>query len=155
VSAPPGRAGHARGPPVSGASPGSRRVSLRPGADDARLVEDAPSMSLQAVFVKFCPTPQPLRWWILLGMGLLAVSSLIAIADPDLPDSGQRRLAPANFAPLLRIALAYLGLNLLSAVVSGATSRRPGYRSGSWSGLCTDPFRHADSSAGWVMCCRC
>ncbi|MDQ3481453.1 MAG: ABC transporter transmembrane domain-containing protein, partial [Actinomycetota bacterium] len=99
-----------------------RRVvaSLRPRADENRLVDAAPGMSLREVFSHFWPVLRPQRWWIVLGLVLLAVSSLIGIAEVLL---FQRLvddvLVPATFEPLLRIALTYVGLNLLGAVVSG------------------------------------
>lgn len=109
--------------------PGGRRpaaawrrmvASLRPRADGARLVEDAPGMSLREVFRHFWPVLRPQRWWIVLGLVLLAVGSLTSIAEVLL---FQRLvddvLVPATFGPLPWIALAYVGLNLLGAVVSG------------------------------------
>jgi ATP-binding cassette subfamily B protein len=96
-------------------------ASLRPGEDDARLVEDAPGMSLRAVVARFWPYVRPLRWWILLSLGLLALESLIAIVEILLFERlVDDVLVPATFEPLLWIALAYVGLNLASAVVSGA-----------------------------------
>ena len=78
-------------------------------------------MTLRAVFTQFWPVLRPLRWWILLGLGLLAVSSLIGITEillfQRLVDDV---LVPASYEPLLWIALTYVGLNVLSAIVSGA-----------------------------------
>ena len=95
-------------------------ASLRPRADDARLVDDAPGMTLRQVFTHFWPVLRPQRWWLALGLVLLALTSLIGIAEVLL---FQRLvddvLVPATFEPLLWIALAYVGLNLLSAVISG------------------------------------
>jgi ATP-binding cassette subfamily B protein len=119
-------------------------ASLRPAADDARLVDDAPGMTLRAVFAQFWPVLRPLRWWLALGLVLLAVSSLIGIAEillfQRLVDDV---LVPATFGPLLWIALTYVGLNILSAIVSGGddilstwVSQRFLLR------LRTDTFRH-------------
>jgi len=101
-------------------------------------------MSLREVVVQFWPYLRPLRWWILLGLGLLAASSLIAIVEVLL---FQRLvddvLVPADFGPLVWIALTYVGLNLLSAVVSGGDDIL-----GTWVSqrflvrLRTDTFRH-------------
>jgi len=95
-------------------------ASLRPQADSARLVDAAPGMTLREVFTHFWPVLRPQRWWIVLGLGLLAVGSLIGIAEVLL---FQRLvddvLVPATYEPLLWIALTYVGLNLLGAVVSG------------------------------------
>ena len=77
-------------------------------------------MTLRAVFVQFWPALRPLRWWIVLGLVLLAVGSLIGIAEillfQRLVDDV---LVPATFGPLLWIALTYVGLNILSAIISG------------------------------------
>lgn len=119
-------------------------ASLRPRADDARLVDDAPGMSLREVFVQFWPALRPLRWWMLLGLGLLAASSLIGIAEVLL---FQRLvddvLVPATFGPLLWIALTYVGLNVLSAVVSGGDDILSTWVSQRFLvKLRTDTFRH-------------
>lgn len=119
-------------------------ASLQPRADESRLVDDAPGMSLRAVIVQFWPALRPLRWWVLLGLGLLAVSSLIAIAEVLL---FQRLvddvLVPAAFGPLLWIALTYVGLNLLSAVVSGGDDILSTWVSQRFLlKLRTDTFRH-------------
>lgn len=119
-------------------------ASLRPRAEEDRLVEDAPGMSLRAVFVRFWPALRPLRWWILLGLGLLAASSLISIAEVLL---FQRLvddvLVPATMGPLLWIALTYLGLNVLSAVVSGGDDILSTWVSQRFLvKLRTDTFRH-------------
>ena len=78
-------------------------------------------MTLRNVFVRFWPALRPWRWWIVLGLALLAVSSLIGILEVLL---FQRLvddvLVPATFGPLLWIALAYVALNLASAALSGA-----------------------------------
>jgi subfamily B ATP-binding cassette protein MsbA len=95
-------------------------AALRPVADDSRLVDDAPGRSLAEIFTQFWPALRPLRWWILLALGLMAVSSLTAIAEillfQRLVDDV---LVPAAFEPLLWIALTYVGLNVLNAFVSG------------------------------------
>ena len=59
-----------------------RRIvaSLRPRTDGARLVDDAPGMTLREVFGHFWPVLRPQRWWIVLGLVLLALGSLIGIA---------------------------------------------------------------------------
>jgi len=119
-------------------------ASLRPGADDSRLVEDAPGMTLRAVFTQFWPYLRPLRWWIALGLGLLAISSLIAIAEillfQRLVDDV---LVPATYEPLLWIALTYVGLNVLSAIVSGGDDILSTWVSQRFLlKLRTDTFRH-------------
>ncbi|MDZ5623546.1 ABC transporter ATP-binding protein [Nocardioides bizhenqiangii] len=119
-------------------------ASLRPVADDARLVDDAPGMSLREVFAQFWPALRPLRWWIGLGLALLAISSMIGIAEillfQRLVDDV---LVPADFGPLLWIALAYVGLNLVSAVLSGADDILSTWVSQRFLvKLRTDTFRH-------------
>ena len=119
-------------------------ASLRPAGDDSRIVEDAPAMTLRAVFVQFWPVLRPLRWWILLGLALLAVGSLIGIAEillfQRLVDDV---LVPATFGPLLWIALTYVGLNILSAIVSGGDDILSTWVSQRFLvKLRTDTFRH-------------
>ena len=72
------------------------------------------------VFRLFWPRLRPLRGWLSLSLLLLAVAPLIEIAEillfQRLVDDV---LVPVEFQPLVFLALAYLGLNLLSGVVSG------------------------------------
>ena len=119
-------------------------ASLRPGADDARLVDDAPGMSLVEVVRQFWPSIRPLRGWLVLGLVLLTAAPLIAVLEILL---FQRRvddvLVPADYGPLLAIALTYVGLNLLSAVVSGADDYLSTWVSQRFLvTLRTDTFRH-------------
>lgn len=96
-------------------------ASLRPLADDAPVVAEARHMSIADVVRRFWPRLRPLRGWLLLGLLLLAAAPAISVLEVLL---FQRLvddvLVPATFAPLLGIALLYIGLNLVSAVVSGA-----------------------------------
>jgi ATP-binding cassette subfamily B protein len=96
-------------------------ASLRPEPDDAALVGHAPGMSVVAVVRRFWPLLRPLRGWLLLGLLLLAAAPAIEVVEVLL---FQRVvddvLVPADFGPLVWIAAAYVGLNLLSAVVTGA-----------------------------------
>jgi len=93
---------------------------LRPAPDAAPLVEAAPAMTVRQVARRFWPDLRPLRWWLLLLLVLLAAAPLIAVLEVVL---FQRLvddvLVPASLAPLAWIAALYVGLNLLSAVVSG------------------------------------
>jgi subfamily B ATP-binding cassette protein MsbA len=83
-------------------------------------VADAPALRLVQVFTHFWPQARPLRWWMVLGVVLLAAAPLIAIAEIFL---FQRLvddvLVPADLGPLLGIGALFVGLNVLSAVVSG------------------------------------
>ena len=101
-------------------------------------------MSLREVVVMFWPRLRPLRWWIVLGLGLLALTSLVAIAEillfQRLVDDV---LVPATFEPLLWIVLAYVGLNLLTAVTTGADDILSTWVSQRFLvALRTDTFRH-------------
>jgi subfamily B ATP-binding cassette protein MsbA len=93
---------------------------MRPAHDDDPLVEHAAGLTLVQVFRRFWPRLRPLRGWMLLSLLFLAVAPLIEVAEIML---FQRLvddvLVPAEFQPLIYLALAYVGLNLLSAVVSG------------------------------------
>jgi ATP-binding cassette, subfamily B, bacterial len=70
---------------------------------------------------RFWPLLRPLRGWLLLGLLLLIAAPAIEVLEVML---FQRLvddvLVPADFGPLLFIAATYVGLNLASAVVSGA-----------------------------------
>jgi ATP-binding cassette, subfamily B, bacterial len=95
-------------------------AALRPEADLAPLVEHAPRMTLRQVAVRFWPRLRPLRWWLVAAVALLAAAPLIEIAEillfQRLVDDV---LVPAEWRPLVWLALVYVGLNLLSAVTSG------------------------------------
>ena len=96
-------------------------ASLRPVADDAPIVAAAGSLTVADVVRRFWPRLRPLRGWLALGILLLAAAPAISVAEVML---FQRLvddvLVPADAGPLLWLALAYVGLNLLSGVVSGA-----------------------------------
>ena len=96
-------------------------ASLRPAVDDAPIVAAAGSLTVADVVRRFWPRLRPLRGWLLIGMLLLAAAPAISVVEVLL---FQRLvddvLVPADAAPLLWLALAYVGLNLLSGVVSGA-----------------------------------
>lgn len=96
-------------------------ASLRPAVDEAPIVAAAGSLTVTDVVRRFWPRLRPLRGWLLLGMLLLATAPAISVAEVLL---FQRLvddvLVPADVGPLLWLALAYVGLNLLSGVVSGA-----------------------------------
>ena len=95
-------------------------ASLRPALDDSHLVDQAPPMTISEVARRFWPDVRPLRWWLLLLIALLGAAPLITVLEVLL---FQRLvddvLVPATLEPLIWIAALYVGLNLLSAVVSG------------------------------------
>lgn len=94
---------------------------LRPEHDAAPLVGEAPPMTVVEVVRRFWPDVRPLRGWLLVLVGLLAAAPVIAVLEVLL---FQRLvddvLVPAQLGPLVWIAALYVGLSLLSAVVSGA-----------------------------------
>lgn len=96
-------------------------AALRPAPDTAPVVAAAGELSLGTAVRRFWPRLRPLRRWLVLGVVLLAAAPLIAVLEVLL---FQRVvddvLVPAAIGALLPLALAYIGLNLLSAVVSGA-----------------------------------
>lgn len=103
-------------------SPWQRALAaLRPVPDDDPLVAGARSLTVVAVVRRFWPRLRPLRGWLLLGLLLLAAVPAIQVVEVLL---FQRLvddvLVPADFAPLLVLAGLYLGLNLLSGLVSSA-----------------------------------
>lgn len=116
-----------RGSARAVASPGNRttrRASLyallRPAADDAQVVADAPRMTIRQVARRFWPQVRPLRWWMLLGLLLSAGISAIGVAEIALfARVVDDVLVPADLGLLPWIALAYLGLSLGSGLLSG------------------------------------
>lgn len=93
---------------------------LRPEVDDDPLVAHAAALTLVQIFRRFWPRLRPLRWWLLLGLLLLALAPAIQVAEillfQRLVDDV---LVPADAGPLVWLALAYVGLNLASGIVSG------------------------------------
>lgn len=94
---------------------------LRPEHDDAPLVAAAAGMRVGDVVRRFWPRLRPLRWWLLLGLLLLAAAPAVQVAEillyQRLVDDV---LVPADLSPLLWLALAYIGLNVVSGIVDGA-----------------------------------
>ncbi|WP_442938854.1 ABC transporter ATP-binding protein, partial [Nocardioides sp. AX2bis] len=78
-------------------------------------------MTIADVVRRFWPRLRPLRAWLVLGLLLLAAAPAITVAETLLfQQLVDRVLVPADPGPLLWLALVFLGLNLLSGVVSGA-----------------------------------
>lgn len=96
-------------------------AALRAAPEQSALVDVAASLRLTDVARRFWPLLRPLRWWLALGVLLLAAAPAISVAEALLY---QRLvddvLVPAAFEPLLTLAMLYIGLNLLSGLVSGA-----------------------------------
>ena len=103
--------------------PGWQRLvaALRPTADPDPVVAAAAEMRVREVARRFWPRLRPLRWWLALGMVLLAAGPAITVVEVML---FQRLvddvLVPADLSPLLYLGLLYVGLNVLSGVVDGA-----------------------------------
>lgn len=94
---------------------------LRPQADDAPVVDEAPPMTLREVARRFWPDLRPFRGWIVLSLLLLAAIPAISVVEVLLFQRlVDEVLVPADFGPLLGIVALYVGLNVLSAVLSGA-----------------------------------
>lgn len=119
-------------------------AALRPGVDDAPIVEDAPGMTIAQVLRRFWPRLKPLRWWLVLAFVLLAAAPAIEVAEiwlfQRLVDDV---LVPAEWGPLVWLALTFVGLNLVSAVVSGFDDYVSTWISQKFLlDLRTDTFRH-------------
>ncbi|GAA5145999.1 hypothetical protein GCM10023340_16250 [Nocardioides marinquilinus] len=94
---------------------------LRPAADDAPIVAAARGLTIVDVVRRFWPRLRPLRGWLVVGAVLLAVVPAISVVEIVLfGHLVDVVLVPADLGPLAWIALAYLGLNLLSGLASGA-----------------------------------
>jgi ATP-binding cassette, subfamily B, bacterial len=96
-------------------------AALRPTPDATPLVAEARHLTVADVVRRFWPRLRPLRWWLLLGLLLLTALPAVTVAEVLL---FQRLvddvLVPADWRPLVAIALLYVGLNLLSGLLSGA-----------------------------------
>ncbi|MDO5627095.1 MAG: ABC transporter ATP-binding protein [Mobilicoccus sp.] len=93
---------------------------LRPRVDRNPLIEQAGSLTLREVFVRFWPRVRPLRWWLALSLVFVAIAPAIEVAEillfQRLVDDV---LTPVDVDPLLGLALAYIALNVASGVLSG------------------------------------
>ncbi|WP_210439132.1 ABC transporter ATP-binding protein [Nocardioides xinjiangensis] len=95
--------------------------ALRAAPEESALVDVAATLRLVDIARRFWPRLRPLRGWLLLGLVLLLAAPTVSVAEAVLY---QRLvddvLVPAAFEPLVLLALLYIGLNLVSGVVSGA-----------------------------------
>lgn len=93
---------------------------LKPARDDAPLIDQADTMTIGQVVRRFWPRVKPLRGWIALSLAFTAVLPLIEVVEILL---FQRVvddvLVPAEFAPLLSLALIYITLNVVASILSG------------------------------------
>ncbi len=120
----PAAGGPVRGASAAVASPSGWRerlnAFLQPPRDEDELVGGAPPMTIPQIARRFWPEVRPLRWWILLklvmsaaltGISLIEIALFARVVDDV--------LVPMDLGPLTWIALAYVGLALLSGVLSG------------------------------------
>lgn len=117
---------------------------LHPQADTRPIVEISAGMTLLDVIRQFWPRLRPLRWWLALGLALLVAAPFIAVAEITLfRKLVDDVLVPADPHPLLWIALAYIGLNLLGALVDSADDYLGTWVSQTFlTGLRRDTFAH-------------
>ncbi len=87
------------------------------------MVRESPPLSLREVVQRFWPDTRPLRWWILASTALSGTLSAITVTEIALfKYVVDDVLVPADFRPLLWIGSAYLGLTVLSGLLSGVNS---------------------------------
>ena len=101
-------------------------------------------MTIPQIARRFWPQVRPLRWWIALklvldaaltGISLLEIALFALVVD--------RVLVPTDLGPLAWIALTYIGLTLMSGVLSGLKDYLSTWISqGFLLDLRTDVFRH-------------
>jgi ATP-binding cassette, subfamily B, bacterial len=95
------------------------RALLRPDADEQEFVASAPPVAVCEIFRRFWPDARPYRKQIAFGLLFLVLVPAIEAAEiwmfklvvDDV-------LVPRELAPLLPIALAYVGLTLLGGLIS-------------------------------------
>lgn len=95
-------------------------ASLRPVADDRPLVEEAPGMTVRQVLRRYWPRLRPMRWWLLLSGVFIVAGPLIGVAEIKLFEIlVDEVLVPADWRPLVWLTAVFVGLNIVSAIVSG------------------------------------
>lgn len=96
-------------------------ASMRPVADADPLVAEAAPLTVADVVRRFWPRLRPLRWPLLAALVLLALLPAISVVEVLL---FQRLvddvLVPADWSALPVLVVLYVGLNVLSGVLSGA-----------------------------------
>ena len=92
---------------------------LVPTADGPQLVGAAPTVAIRELLRRFWPYARPYRGKLALGLLLAALVPAIETVEIYLFKLVvDDVLVPREFAPLLPLALAYLGLALLTAIIS-------------------------------------
>jgi ATP-binding cassette subfamily B protein len=93
----------------------------KPASGETGPVSLAPTVAARDVFKRFWPETRPLRRWIILGLLLLALLPAIEAVEIYLfKVVVDDVLVPRNLDPFVWIALTYVGLNLVSGLVSYA-----------------------------------
>ena len=95
--------------------------TLSPNVDSAPLVAAAPVVSVREIFRRFWPEARPYRRWLLLSLLFIVAAPAIATVEiwffKLLVDEV---LVPRELGPLVWLAAGFVGLTLLSGVVSFA-----------------------------------
>jgi ATP-binding cassette, subfamily B, bacterial len=93
----------------------------KPAPGETGPVGLAPTVAARDLFKRFWPDARPLRRWIILGLLLLALIPAIEAVEIYLfKVVVDEILVPRDLDPFLWIALAYVGLNLASGLISYA-----------------------------------
>jgi ATP-binding cassette subfamily B protein len=93
----------------------------KPASAESGPVGLAPTVAARDLFKRFWPDARPLRPWIILSLLLLALLPAIEAVEIFLfKVVVDEILVPRDLDPFLWIVLAYIGLNLISGVVSYA-----------------------------------
>ena len=99
----------------------SLRALLVPDASGPQLVGAAPAVAVRELLRRFWPDARPYRGRIALGLGLAALVPAIETVEIYLFKLVvDDVLVPGELAPLVPLALAYIGLTLLSGIVGFA-----------------------------------
>ena len=92
---------------------------LVPDADEQGFVASAPAVAVREIFRRFWPDARPYRRQIALGLLFLVLVPAIEAAEIWMFKLVvDEVLVPQELAPLLYIALAYIGLTLLGGLIS-------------------------------------
>jgi ABC-type multidrug transport system fused ATPase/permease subunit len=95
------------------------RTFFIPALDSQALVAAAPTVSVREIFRRFWPYARPYRRWLVVGFVLIAAVPAVDTAMIWMFKLVvDEVLVPQTFGPLVRIALAYLGLTVLAGTLS-------------------------------------
>jgi ATP-binding cassette subfamily B protein len=133
---------------LSSVALGSRiRSFLKPPVEAPALVEAAPGVPLRRILARFGPHLRPLTPALIASFLFVAISPAVAAASIWLfKILVDQVLTPGDFGPFPLIAAAFIGLTLLSGLVSFAASSLSSWISGRFLlSLRLDFFRHLQS----------